>query len=102
MSTVPRLVYSCTYVEQLPTSYDLCPLQCHYGQLGHLCHEAVPSKLLGNTTHDKFMTESADKEGDQCSCIAGHVRSGCTIDMATKEMMDWNVPLARKFKPVTR
>ena len=83
-----------TYVQQLPIFYDPCPLQCYYGQLGHLRNEAVPSKLFGDTTHDEFMKRSADKEGDQCSCIAGHVRSGCAIDMTTKEMMDWNVPLA--------
>lgn len=40
-------------------------LQHHDRELEHLADEAVTAQLFGNASHDNFMAEGGDQEGDE-------------------------------------
>ena len=88
-----------THVKQSAASDELCPLNRHYRQLHHLGHKPVTSKLFGNAPHHELVSERTDEERDQGCHVARHVWSRSPIDMATKEVVDRNVPFAGKLKP---
>ena len=88
-----------THIEQSTASNELCPLNCHDGQLHHLGNKTVTAKFLRDAAHDQLMSEGTNKERDQGCYVSRDVRSGSPVDMAAEEVMYRNVPLAGKLEP---
>jgi len=82
----------------LPSTHPLATLHHNKRHLQQQSKCAITPQLLGDATHDEFMSECANEEGDHCCSWSGHHGQGGAVNMPPKEMMDRHVPFAGEFK----
>lgn len=46
------------------------------------------------------MSDGTDQEGDECCHGTSDMWSRGAVDMATEEVVDWDVPLAGELEPI--
>ncbi len=45
------------------------------------------------------MAKGTKEESYECCRVARDMASGCPVHVPAKEVMHWDIPLAREFKP---
>lgn len=87
-------------IEQRSTPDPPASLNHDNGHLQHHCNKAIATELSSDATHDKLVGQAGYEEGDDGGHRSGHGVQGSAIDMASEEVVDWNVPLTTELKPV--
>lgn len=91
-----------TDIVQQPLSPDpLCLLNHHNGQLAHLRQKSIPPNLLRNTSHHNLMADSTHQKHNQHCHLLANMRPTRRVNVSSQEMMDRDVPLARKLQPIS-
>ena len=87
-------------VEYFSVTDPPATLHQDYRHLQHHGNEAISTEFAGNATHDELVCYTRDQEGYESGHGTGHGIARCRINVATEEMVDGNVPLARELEPV--